>query len=124
MSGANVCAEDPFSRSFSSPTSSTGSDFSVMDSNNQPIDDGIHPMMRYDLSKYFVKGTLDSSNGSLAIVSLPGDKDYILFLGDPLGNDMHTIKDISQDFIILGKSTGEDVTISVMNVMQKNIGLN
>ena len=107
-------AEDPFSRSFSTPSSNSSgsSDISMSGSNE---DNSIHPMVRYDVNKYFVKGTITSDEGALAIISLPGDKDYFLFLGDPLGNDLHTIRSINQDFIILSKSNGEGVSISVSN---------
>jgi Tfp pilus assembly protein PilP len=107
-------AEDPFSRSFSAPSSlaPSSSDISMGSSNS---DDSIHPMVRYDVTKYFVKGVISSQEGALAVVSLPGDKDYFLFLGDPLGNDLHTIRDINQDFIVLSKSNGEDVSITVSN---------
>jgi hypothetical protein len=107
-------AEDPFSRSFSSPTSSSSTvDMNLGSSSNE--NDGIHPMVRYDVSKYYIKGVITSESGSLAIVSLPGDKDYFLFLGDPLGNDLHTIKNISQDFVVVSKSNGEDISINVLN---------
>ena len=115
-------AEDPFARSFSSPTSSSsGVDMNLGSGSNE--NDGIHPMVRYDVSKYYIKGVITAESGSLAIVSLPGDKDYFLFLGDPLGNDLHTIKDISQDFVILSKSNGEDVSINVLNPIQGMSGL-
>jgi len=115
-------AEDPFSRSFSSPTSSSsGVDMNLGSSSNE--NDGIHPMVRYDVSKYYIKGVITAESGSLAIVSLPGDKDYFLFLGDPLGNDLHTIKNITQNFVVLGKSNGEDVSINVLNPIQSMSGL-
>ena len=117
-----VYAEDPFSRSFSSPTSSSsGVDMNLGSGSNE--NDGIHPMVRYDVSNYYRKVVITAESGSLAIVSLPGDKDYILFLGDPLGNDLHTIKDISQDFVVLSKSNGEDVSINVLNPIQSMSGL-
>jgi type II secretory pathway component PulC len=115
-------AEDPFSRSFSSPTSSSSTvDLNLGSGSNE--NDGIHPMVRYDVSKYYIKGVITSESGSLAIVSLPGDKDYFLFLGDPLGNDLHTIKNISQDFVVVSKSNGEDVSINVLNPIQGMNGL-
>ena len=115
-------AEDPFSRSFSSPTSSSsGVDMNLGSSSNE--NDGIHPMVRYDVLKYYIKGVITAESGSLAIVSLPGDKDYFLFLGDPLGNDLHTIKNITQNFVVLGKSNGEDVSINVLNPIQSMSGL-
>ena len=80
--------------------------------------DGIHPMMKHSVSKYFVKGVIVSSEGSIAVMSLPGGKDYIMFAGDPIGNDMHTIQVITQDYIIAGKnSSDEEITITVSNPM-------
>jgi Tfp pilus assembly protein PilP len=115
-------AEDPFSRSFSSPTSSSSAvDMNLGSGSNE--NDGIHPMVRYDVSKYYIKGVITSESGSLAIVSLPGDKDYFLFLGDPLGNDLHTITNISQDFVVVSKSNGEDISINVLNPIQGMNGL-
>ena len=115
-------AEDPFSRSFSSPTSSSSAvDMNLGSGSNE--NDGIHPMVRYDVSKYYIKGVITSESGSLAIVSLPGDKDYFLFLGDPLGNDLHTITNISQDFVVVSKSNGEDISINVLNHIQGMNGL-
>ena len=124
--GTTVFAEDPFSRSFSAPTSNSGEISMSSSGSSGSQDDGIHPMMRHDVNKYYIKGVIISKNGSLAIVSLPGDKDYFLFLGDPLGNDLHIIKEINQDFVILSKSDGEeifpDVSITVVNPIQ-NSGL-
>jgi Tfp pilus assembly protein PilP len=116
-----VLAEDPFARSFSSPTTSSGNS-ADMSLTNVNQDDSIHPMVRYDVTKYFIKGVITSAKGALAIVSLPGNKDYFLFTGDPLGNDLHTIREIGQDFVILGKSNGEDVSIRVSNPVQTSAG--
>ena len=107
----NVFAEDPFSRSFSTP-STLSTDASMIEESS----DGIHPMMKHSISKYFVKGVIVSNEGSIAVMSLPGGKDYIMFTGDPIGNDMHTIKLISQDYIVARKnSSDEEVTITVSN---------
>ncbi len=104
-------AEDPFSRSFSAPANSSG-EVAIIENGS----DGVHPMMQYDIKKYFVKGVISSTQGSIAIMSVAGGKDYILFVGDPIGNDMHIIKTISRDFIIAGKnSTDEETTIPVSN---------
>ena len=111
-------AEDPFSRSFSSPSnvSSSTSDMSLTSSSNP--EDNIHPLVRFDPTKYFVKGVITSAKGSIVIVSLPGYTDFFVFRGDPLGNDLHTIRDISQDFIILGNSKGNEISIPVSNLAQ------
>ena len=104
-------AEDPFSRSFSTPSTVTG-DLTLTDDGS----DAVHPMMKYDVAKYFVKGVIVSLEGSIAVMSIPGGKDYIMFPGDPIGNDLHTIKSIEQDYIIVGKnSSDEEITISVSN---------
>tara|TARA_X000000368_G_scaffold330633_1_gene267705 strand:+ start:4951 stop:5361 length:411 start_codon:yes stop_codon:yes gene_type:complete len=118
----NIFAEDPFSRSFSTPSTLSSEAAMIEDSS-----DGIHPMMKHSVSKYFVKGVIVSSEGSIAVMSLPGGKDYIMFAGDPIGNDMHTIQVITQDYIIAGKnSSDEEITITVSNpVMATNMsGLN
>lgn len=109
----NIFAEDPFSRSFSTPSTLSTEAAMIEDSS-----DGIHPMMKHSVSKYFVKGVIVSSEGSIAVMSLPGGKDYIMFAGDPIGNDMHTIQVITQDYIIAGKnSSDEEITITVSNPM-------
>ena len=39
-----------------------------------------------------------------------------MFPGDPIGNDLHIIKTINQDFITAGKnSSEEELTIAVSN---------
>ncbi len=104
-------AEDPFSRSFSTP-STLSNDIATLDDSG----DGIHPMMKYPISKYFLKGVIVSLEGSIAVMSIPGGKDYIMFPGDPIGNDLHIIKTINQDFITAGKnSSEEELTIAVSN---------
>ena len=71
-------AEDPFSRSFSTPSTVTG-DLTLTDDGSESV----HPMMKYDVAKYFVKGVIVSLEGSIAVMSIPGGKDYIMFPGDP-----------------------------------------
>ena len=110
-------SEDPFSRSFSAPSNTSGSTSDMSLTTSNP-DDGIHPLVRFDPTKYFVKGVITSVKGAIAIVSLPGYKDFFVFLGDPLGNNLHTIRDISQDYIILGSSTGDEISIPVSNLAQ------
>jgi Tfp pilus assembly protein PilP len=114
-------AEDPFSRSFSSPIVSSANDASAGFEGQSDVDSSVHVMMRYDISKYYVKGVVISNEGSIAIMAVPGSKNEILFVGDPIGNDMHTIKQINTDFIVAGKKNGEDVSISVTNPLQVDI---
>ena len=104
--------EDPFSRTF---TPQAFSPDAAIISSDLSSDKSVHPMIRYDINNYFLKGVVYSQKGSLAIVSLPGSPDYILFEGDPIGNDMHTIQKIETDFIVVGKSNGDEVSISVLN---------
>lgn len=106
-----VMAEDPFSRSFSTP--STLSNDAAMIEDTQ---DGVHPMMKHSINKYFLKGVIVSNEGSIAVMSLPGGKDYVMFPGDPIGNDLHIIQNINQDYIVAGKnSSDEEIVIPVSN---------
>ncbi len=108
-------AEDPFSRSFTTPIVGSANDTLGYEGMDNP-EDAVHPMMRYPIERYIVQGVVISNEGSIAIVSPPGSiSPEILFIGDPLGNDMHTIKNITNDFIIAGKNNGEDVSLSVSN---------
>ena len=113
-------SEDPFSRSFTSPSAPNVNTNIGFEGQND-VDAGVHVMIRYDVSKYYLKGVVVSGEGSIAIMSVPGSPNEILFVGDPIGNDMHTIKSINNDFIIAGKSNGEDVSISVSNPVQENL---
>ena len=110
-------AEDPFSRSFTTPILSSAGDplgFESMEN----VDEGVHPMIRYPIERYIVKGVVISNKGSIAIISAPGSSvSEILFIGDPLGNDMHTIHLINNDFILASNNSGEDVSIYVSNPM-------
>ena len=109
-------AEDPFSRSFTVDQGDINEiQNQEIQNNEKKIDDSVHPLIRYDLNKYFVKGVVKSELGSLVIVSFPEGTDYIMFLGDPLGNNMHVISEIKLDFIILSSSDGDKYKISVMN---------
>ena len=112
-------AEDPFSRSFSTPMlNSAGGDPLLGFESMENVDEGVHPMIRYPIERYIVKGVVISNKGSIAIISAPGSAvSEILFLGDPLGNDMHTIHLISNDFILASNNSGEDVSIYVSNPM-------
>jgi hypothetical protein len=105
---------DAFSRSFTEekidPLSSLGTS-SISNDDNE----GIHPMIRYDINKYFLKGAVISTKGSLAIISYPGGLDYILYLGDPIGNDMNTLKKININYVIAGKKDSEDYQIPLSN---------
>ena len=54
------------------------------------VEENLHPLLRYDLNKYFVIGTvleLANDKHSLAIIRTPGGTDHIVFLGDILSNN-------------------------------------
>ena len=54
------------------------------------VEGNLHPLLRYDLNKYLVIGTvLDLANDkrSLAIIRAPGGSDHVVFLEDILSND-------------------------------------
>ena len=78
-------------------------------------DASVHPMERLSIDQYFVKGIVSSSKGSLAILSFPGGDDYFLYVGDPIGNDSHTLKTISTDVISGSKDDEDDIEIQVFN---------
>ena len=51
----------------------------------------------------------------MVITSYPGGLDYVQFKGDPIGNQMHVIKEIKLDYVLVSSSDGEEIKISVMN---------
>ena len=78
-------------------------------------------MMRHSVLKYHVKGVIVSNEGVIAIMSLPGGKDYVMFQGDPIGNDMYVIDEILEDYVVAIKNaTGETVSIPVSNPVLAN----
>jgi Tfp pilus assembly protein PilP len=113
-------AEDPFSRSFTVDQeevveSQAENNDAKEKEDEEDVDDSVHPLIRYDLNKYFVKGVVKSELGNLAIISFPSGRDYIMFSGDPLGNNMYVITDIKLDYIVLSSNDGDQFKISVMN---------
>ena len=102
---------DPFSRSF---TQDAFTPLGTVSTSNDETE-GIHPIIRYDLNKYHLKGVVISTKGSLAIISYPGGLDYILYKGDPIGNDMNTLKKITINYVIAGKKDSEDYQIPLLN---------
>jgi type II secretory pathway component PulC len=85
-------------------------------------DNSVHPMLRLSLDQYFVKGVVTSSKGSLAIVSFPGGDDYFLYVGDPIGNDEHSLKSISIDGVTFEKEGADEVEKQVFNPVQTITG--
>ena len=54
------------------------------------VEENLHPLLRYDLNKYLVIGTvleLTDDKHSLAIIRTPGGTDHIVFLEDILSNN-------------------------------------
>ena len=54
------------------------------------VEGNLHPLLRYDLNKYLVIGTvleLANDKDSLAIIRTPGGTDHIVFLEDILSNN-------------------------------------
>ena len=72
--------------------SSPDEDTTTFDSINENIvDESLHPLLRYDLNKYLVIGTvleLANDKHSLAIIRAPGGTDHIVFLEDILSNNV------------------------------------
>ena len=116
----SFAADDPFSRSFTADQGEIEENINSQDSNsNETIDnennEKVHPLIRFNINKYFIKGIVLSEIGSLVITSYPGGLDYVQFKGDPIGNQMHVIKEIKLDYVLVSSSDGEEIKISVMN---------
>ena len=111
---------DPFSRSF---TKQSSGDQTTMSASPAAGDNSVHPMLRLSIDQYFIKGIVSSSKGSLAIVSFPGGDDYFLYIGDPIGNNSHTLKTIQVDMVTVSKDDDEDLEIQVFNPVQTISGM-
>ena len=111
---------DPFSRSF---TKQSSGDQTTMSASPAAGDNSVHPMLRLSIDQYFIKGIVSSSKGSLAIVSFPGGDDYFLYIGDPIGNNSHTLKTIQVDMVTVSKEDDEDLEIQVFNPVQTISGM-
>ena len=115
----SFAADDPFSRSFTADQGEIDENINSQDNSNETIEnennEKVHPLIRFNINKYFIKGIVLSEIGSLIITSYPGGLDYVQFKGDPIGNQMHVIKEIKLDYILVSSSDGEEIKISVMN---------
>ena len=117
MISNSYAADDPFSRSFTADQGEIEEDINLKDNKTieDEIDEKVHPLIRFNINKYFIKGIVLSEIGSLVITSYPGGLDYVQFKGDPIGNQMHVIKEIKLDYVLVSSSDGEEIKISVMN---------
>ena len=111
----SFAADDPFSRSFTADQGEIDENINSQDSKSNETIEKVHPLIRFNINKYFIKGIVLSEIGSLVITSYPGGLDYVQFKGDPIGNQMHVIKEIKLDYVIVSSSDGEEIKISVMN---------
>ena len=86
---------------------------STTEETNENIgEDNLHPLLRYDLNKYLVIGTvleLTNDKRSLAIIRAPGGSFHIVFLEDILSNNESpwVIKEISIRGISVQKENPE-----------------
>ena len=113
----SYAADDPFSRSFTADQGEIEEDINLKDNKTieDEIDEKVHPLIRFNINKYFIKGIVLSEIGSLVITSYPGGLDYVQFKGDPIGNQMHVIKEIKLDYVLVSSSDGDEIKIPVMN---------
>ena len=116
----SFAADDPFSRSFTADQGEIEDNVNLQNSKESETIDNennekVHPLIRFNINKYFIKGIVLSEIGSLVITSYPGGLDYVQFKGDPIGNQMHVIKEIKLDYVLVSSSDGEEIKISVMN---------
>jgi len=84
-------AEDGFGREFFENPPPKEKEISTTEKTDENIvEENLHPLLRYDLNKYLVIGTvLDLTNDkrSLAIIRAPGGSFHIVFLEDILSNN-------------------------------------
>lgn len=83
-------AENGFSKQFFSEPSPTENELTTSESSGSIISNNKHPLLRYDLNKYFIIGTfieLNNDKRSLAIVRSPDGTDHIIFEEDILSNN-------------------------------------
>lgn len=83
-------AENGFSKQFFSEPSPTQNELTTNESNGSSVSDNKHPLLRYDLNKYFIIGTfieLNNDKRSIAIVRSPDGTDHIIFEEDILSNN-------------------------------------
>ena len=84
-------AEDGFGREIlENPPPKEKDDTTSEETDENIIEENLHPLLRYDLNKYSVIGTfleLDSDKRSLVIIRTPEGTDHILLLEDILTNN-------------------------------------
>ena len=84
-------AEDGFGREFfENPPPKEKEETTSEETDENIVEENLHPLLRYDLNKYSVIGTfleLDSDKRSLVIIRTPEGTDHILLLEDILTNN-------------------------------------
>ena len=82
---------DGFGRQiFDEPPAQEKEESTTEETNENIGEDNLHPLLRYDLNKYLVIGTvleLANDKRSLAIIRAPGGSVHIVFLEDILSNN-------------------------------------
>ena len=75
-----------------------------------------HPLLKYNLNRYFVKGTLMVKDGAykgraLAIISAPGEADHLVQVGDSISDEwpQWTISKINLRDVIFIKRDGDEL---------------
>ena len=94
------------------------------------VEDNIHPLLRYDLNKYLVIGTfleLDNDKRSLAIIRTPDGTDHVVFLESILSNNNPpwTVKKINLRGIFIQRENAESLDENGNSVfLEKHIDVN
>ena len=114
---------DPFSRSFVTENNEGNSSF-TSSANILGENPDVHPLISLDENQYIIKGVVIAEDFSLAIVSYPGGKDYLMRQGDPLGKNMYTIKKINLENLMLQRTNFEDIDLTVFNPVAKSSNFN
>lgn len=84
-------AEDGFGKQiFEEPPPQEKKETTTEETDENVVEENLHPLLRYDLNKYSVIGTfleLDGDERSLAIIRTPEGTDHIVFLEDIFSKD-------------------------------------
>ena len=123
-------AENGFSKQFFSEPSPTENELTTSGSSGSIISNNKHPLLRYDLNKYFIIGTfieLNNDKRSIAIVRSPDGTDHIVFEEDILSNNEPPwiVKKIQVRGITIMKEDAESLDENGnITYLEKNIDVN
>ena len=91
-------------------TSQTNTSVNINEENN------VHPLLKYNLNRYFVKGVLIVNGGkyknrALTIISAAGESDHLIQVGDSISDEwpQWTVSEIDIRSVIFKKRDGDEL---------------